>query len=132
MEERVAPVISNIADSLGALGYSPTDSLVLAYFLLHPSDVTSRDVERATWLRQPQVSLSISSLVDKKWIKKTSETSVPVGHPIMNYALRCNPEELCGRLRDAILNEMELKITMLDKVGHLIHNPDEVLSDEAC
>lgn len=132
MESEIDPIITKMAENLGALGYSPTDSLVLSYFLLHPDNVTSQDIERATWLRQPQVSLSITSLRDKKWIKKLSVTPVPIGHPVVNYSLICTPDELCNRIRDAILNEMELKITTLGKVGYIIHHPEGGSLNEAC
>lgn len=132
MEERIAPVIESIANHLGALGYSPTDSLVLSYFLLHPKDVTSLDIERATWLRQPQVSLSITSLKDKKLIIQASQTPGPIGRAIINYDLRCTPEELCSHLRDAIINELEIRITMLDKMGSLIKNPNAEVPYETC
>lgn len=131
MEKQVNPALENIAGNLGALGYSPTDSLVLAYFLLNPKDVTAQQVERATWLRQPQVSLSITSLMDKKWIKRSSQTPVPIGRAITNYDLRCTPEQLCDRLRDAILTDMDVKMTTVNKLDMMIHGSGTV-SNEAC
>lgn len=127
-EERIEPVVTQIAEGLQALGYSPSDALVLTYFLLYPKEVTSHKLERATWLRQPQVSLSINSLLDKKLIKKSVEIKGPIGRATATYELRCTPDQLCDRLRDSILNEIDLKMKIVNKMGNILkigEIPDE-------
>ncbi len=130
MESQIEPVVAQIAEGLGSLGYSPTDSLVLTYFLLYPKDVTSQQVERATWLRQPQVSLSINSLLDKKWIRKSAQIPSGVGRAVITYDLVCAPDQMCDRLRDAVLNELDLKMRSVNKLENLLK--DGASSNEAC
>ena len=131
MEEQIKPVMLLVSEGLQSLGYSPTDSLVLTHFLLYPKDVTAQQIERTTWLRQPQVSLSINSLIDKKHIVKSSVIPGAIGRAVTTYDLRGNPDQACEKIRDAILNEMDLKMKMINKLEVLIHvgANEDVLGD---
>lgn len=123
-DEKIDPIIETLGQTLGSLGYSPTDSLVLAYFMLNADqEFTQRDVERATWLRQPQVSLSINSLIDKKWLMLTSTSPPPDNHgrPISKYSVKMKPSIICDRMRDSILNEMDLKMRSVNKLDVILH-----------
>lgn len=122
MEREIDPILTRIAEGLQSLGYSPTDALVFSCFLLHPTDLTSQQVERITWLRQPQVSLSINSLIDKKVVKRSSTISKPIGRSITTYELNGTPDKICDRLEDSIFNEIDLKMRITARLKVLIHD----------
>ena len=56
-------------------------------FLANIKEATSRDIERGTDLRQPEVSIAIKYLEEQGWIKRWKTPSDRKGRPVWNYAL---------------------------------------------
>jgi predicted transcriptional regulator len=56
-------------------------------FLANTPTATSRDIERGTDLRQPEVSIAIKYLEEQGWIKRWKTPSEKKGRPVWNYAL---------------------------------------------
>ena len=56
-------------------------------FLFNTKETTSRDIERGTDLRQPEVSLAIKYMAERGWVKINNESSVRKGRPIRVYKL---------------------------------------------
>jgi predicted transcriptional regulator len=59
----------------------------LLVFLVNTPEATSREIERGTDLRQPEVSLAMKYLVDRGWIKECDNPSVRKGRPQKKYSL---------------------------------------------
>ena len=56
-------------------------------FLLNTKEATSRDLERGTDLRQPEVSLAIKYLAERGWVNSDEIASDRKGRPVRNYTL---------------------------------------------
>lgn len=56
--------------------------------LLRDIDLTSREMERVCDLRHPEVSIALSDLIDRKWVKKVSQKAENKGRPVLIYHLQ--------------------------------------------
>src|SRR5271157_1255698 len=56
-------------------------------YLANIKEATSRDIERGTDLRQPEVSIAIKYLEEQGSIKRWKTPSDKKGRPVWNYAL---------------------------------------------
>ena len=56
-------------------------------FLANVSEATSRDIERGTDLRQPEVSLAMHYLISKEWIRMRENKAEGKGRPVKIYSL---------------------------------------------
>ena len=68
------------------IGTKRTIAKVLV-FLANAPKATSRDIERGTDLRQPEVSLAIKYMDEQGWIKSNEIPSDKKGRPVRNYTL---------------------------------------------
>jgi len=56
-------------------------------FLANIPEVTSREIERGTDLRQPEVSLAMKDLMEKGWIRSRESKAETKGRPVKIYEL---------------------------------------------
>ncbi len=56
-------------------------------FLANIPEVTSREIERGTDLRQPEVSLAMKDLMEKGWIRNRESKAETKGRPVKIYEL---------------------------------------------
>jgi predicted transcriptional regulator len=56
-------------------------------FLANVPEATSRDIERGTDLRQPEVSLAMHYLIGQEWIKIRENKAEGKGRPVKIYSL---------------------------------------------
>ena len=75
-----------LVDLLIAIGTRRNIANVLVFLANVPS-ATSRDIERGTDLRQPEVSLAMSFLIEKGWIRNSERKSENKGRPVKIYTL---------------------------------------------
>jgi len=68
-------------------------------FLANVPEATSRDIERGTDLRQPEVSLAMHYLIGQEWIKIKENKTEGKGRPVKIYFL--------SRPIDRIMNSIE-------------------------
>ena len=61
-----------LADLLTRIGINRNVSKVLVYLAKTPR-ATSRDIERGTDLRQPEVSIVMTTMMERKWIESRDE-----------------------------------------------------------
>ena len=73
-------------DLLIAVGTRRNVAHVLV-FLANTPEATSRDIERGTDLRQPEVSLAMNYLIEKKWVTSSENRSAHKGRPTKVYSL---------------------------------------------
>ena len=62
--------------------------------LLRDIDLTSREMERVCDLRQPEVSIALTDLIDRKWVKKVSQKAENKGRPVLTYHLSKRLDEI--------------------------------------
>jgi len=86
-------------------GFSRTFTKVLIYCTQHKDEIIRlHDVERATDLRQPEVSVSMNNLVERKWIKAKTMPAVPgvTGRPGKSYRLVVSAPQIAKRIAEEI------------------------------
>lgn len=107
-----------IAELLWKIGFKKNSALVLT-LMLQDIDLSSRDIEQITDLRQPEVSLAITDLMRHKWIDVIRYLRENKGRPVKIFHVVKKPDEILDELRDEMTNEYERKIkeiTTLKKI----------------
>ena len=78
---------------LESLGMKRTVASVITY-LKDLKERSSRDIEVATGLRQPEVSIAMQTLRERNWITEHEIKSEGKGRPLKIYALRATIDEI--------------------------------------
>jgi predicted transcriptional regulator len=91
---------------------------VLAHFIEHRGiEITSRELERAVDLRQPEVSLALSAFTERKWVTelkpKTAETK---GRPTKLYILGIPVEMIYQSISKTIEKDFKEKTVLLEQL----------------
>jgi predicted transcriptional regulator len=104
-----------IISLLTAIGISRRHSLVLV-FLAGAQEVSSRDIERGTDLRQPEVSLVMKDLVKRGWVLFRTDTMVCKGRPVRFYRLAIPFERVLLAIEEEKKEEAEKTLAKLREV----------------
>lgn len=104
-----------IISLLNAIGISRRHSLVLV-FLAGAKEVSSRDIERGTDLRQPEVSLVMKDLVKRGWVLFRADTIVCKGRPVRFYRLAIPFENVLMAIEEEKKEEAERILAKLREV----------------
>ncbi len=67
--------------------------------ILTAGEVRSVDIERATGLRQPEVSIAVKYLRNRGWVSKKDIKKEGKGRPVHIYSLAVSPSELYEIIR---------------------------------
>ncbi len=111
------------ADLLTRIGINRNVSKVLVYLAKTPS-ATSRDIERGTDLRQPEVSTVMTTMMERKWIEsrdekaeyKIGQKAEHKGRPVKIYTFALPINEVVDNIERetmARINEQLKMITQL-------------------
>jgi predicted transcriptional regulator len=74
------------AELLTKIGIKRNVSKVLVY-LANTPEATSRDIERGTDLRQPEVSIAMATMMEQKWVESRENKAENKGRPVKIYKL---------------------------------------------
>jgi predicted transcriptional regulator len=77
---------ADFANILIGIGTKRNVAKVLV-FLANIPEATSREIERGTDLRQPEVSIAMKYLIDLGWIKSRESRAESKGRPVKIYEL---------------------------------------------
>ena len=80
---------------LESLGMKRTVACVIT-FLKDQNERSARDIETATGLRQPEVSIAMQTLRERNWLTEHEIKSSGKGRPLKIYALRATIDEIIG------------------------------------
>jgi predicted transcriptional regulator len=69
-----------------AIGLKEIVAKVLVY-LAHVPKATSREIERGVGLRQPEVSIAMRQLLERKWVAYKDTRERALGRPLRSYCL---------------------------------------------
>lgn len=108
-----------IADLFWDIGLKRNTARVLV-LLIRDVDLTSRDMERACDLRQPEVSIALTDLMKRKWVKDVRHVREGKGRPIMIYHLIKTLDDILDELKSTIVGDYEEKIIEIEKVRELL------------
>jgi len=93
----------------------------LAFLLVHAGEYkTSREIERTTISRQPEVSMALSEFRRRKWIKeKQKHKTGEKGRPIKLIKLSKKPGVILNELINEVQESIDSKIEQLNKLKEI-------------
>jgi predicted transcriptional regulator len=108
-----------IAELFWDIGLKKNSARVLV-LTLWDIDLTSRDMERICDLRQPEVSIALTDLMKRRWIKVVRQVMENKGRPIKIYHLARALEEILDELKSSIVGEYDKKSEEIEKVREML------------
>lgn len=88
--------------------------------MIRDIDLTSREIERICDLRQPEVSIALSDLMKRKWVKDIRQSREGKGRPTMIYHLVKSLNDILDELKTEIVGDYEEKVKEIEKVRELL------------
>lgn len=108
-----------IVDALISLGMSRNAAMALAY--MHTANsATSKELERTTKLRQPEVSIAMRQLMERDWINEREDKKPGKGRPYKTYSLKVGFGGIIAQLekqQKKAVDETQAKIEKLKELG---------------
>jgi predicted transcriptional regulator len=106
-------------DGLQNLGVNRNVAMLIT-FLKCVENVTTRDIEMATDLRQPEVSIAMRTLREMGWISECDVRSPGIGgRPMKIYALRVTIDEIIEHYEAEKTQESGRTIQAIQKLKEL-------------
>jgi predicted transcriptional regulator len=103
------------ANLLMEIGTKRNVALVLV-FLANTPEATSREIERSTDLRQPEVSIAMHQLLDRGWVNHRECSLASKGRPLKIYTLAKPFVEIISIIEAEKKHEANLKIQLTKKL----------------
>lgn len=79
--------VSDTIEALACTGMPKGIARTLAFLSSKEDWATSKDIEKATRLRQPEVSIAVRELEDRGWVERDSLKRESKGRPINIYRM---------------------------------------------
>jgi predicted transcriptional regulator len=108
-----------VVETLKSLGVPRKVSNMLAY-LASGVEATSRDIERGSDLRQPEVSIALRTLRKHKWIEEKMARSDGTGRPMKVYRLQTPIEDILRYYEEEKLEEANKAMQSIQKLKALL------------
>jgi len=83
-------------------------------------ELTSREIERGTDLRQPEVSIAINYLSKRKWARVSNLITENKGRPVKLYKLSMTLNEIIDEIETEKKEEFDYQMTLLKETRELI------------
>ncbi len=109
------PKEEEFATLLVDIGLKRNVSKVLVY-LANTTEATSRDIERGTDLRQPEVSIAMRTLKENAWIESRESKAESKGRPVKIYRLSRPIEEIMDVIEKEKRKEVKNQLDLIQKV----------------
>ena len=113
-EEEVIPLLVEV-------GLKTNEARLLIVFFrgLEP---TSRELERITDLRQPEVSIGITCLTKRKWVCVSNLITVNKGRPVKIFSLSKTIDDILDEIREGISSGHDQQVLKLQRIREIIRN----------
>lgn len=85
-------------------------------FMANADEVSSRQIERGTDLRQPEVSLAMRYLIDRDWVISRENETPCKGRPLKIFKLAKPITEIVKSIEDEKRHEANQKIQLTKKL----------------
>ena len=108
-----------IAEIFNDIGVKRNASRVLV-LMIRGFDLTSREIERFCDIRQPEVSIALTDLEKRKWVKKVGQKSENKGRPVLIYHLVKSVDDILDELKKVIVGDYDKKLNEIEKVRELL------------
>lgn len=103
------------ASLLMEIGTKRNVALVLV-FLANTPEATSREIERSTDLRQPEVSIAMQHLLTLGWVNHRECSQASKGRPLKIYTLARPFAEIISVIETEKRHEADMKIQLTKKL----------------
>lgn len=113
------PQDEELAELLIGIGIKRNVSKVLVY-LANTQEATSRDIERGTDLRQPEVSIAMRYLKQCNWIETRESKSESKGRPVKIYTLARPITEIMDTIEKEKKKEARHQLDLIQKMRECI------------
>lgn len=110
-----------IVETLKSLGVPRKVSNMIAY-LANGNEATSREIERGSDLRQPEVSIALRTLRKNNWVEEKMSKSDGTGRPMKVYRLKAPIDEILAYYEQQKLNEANQALQSIQKLKSLLGN----------
>lgn len=104
-----------ISHLLMEIGLKRNVSKVLV-FLSNAREATSRDIERGTDLRQPEVSIAMRQLKENKWIHTKESKTESKGRPVKIYSMAKPITDIIGIIERKKRQELDNQLGLIRKI----------------
>lgn len=81
---------------------------------------TSRELERITDLRQPEVSIGITGLSKRKWVCVSSLITANKGRPVKIFRLMRTIDDILDEIREGISAGHDQQVIILGRIREII------------
>jgi predicted transcriptional regulator len=89
-------------------------------FLAHTPEASSREIERGTDLRQPEVSIAMRYLAEQNWISSRDSKAENKGRPIKIYELSTAIDKIMDSIEKEKKKEARTQLAMVQKLRDYI------------
>ena len=89
-------------------------------FLANTPEASSRDIERGTDLRQPEVSLAMRYLIEQDWISTRDSKAESKGRPVKIYELSEPITEIMNIIEKEKKTQAKQQLAMVQKLRDYI------------
>jgi predicted transcriptional regulator len=89
-------------------------------FLAHTPEASSREIERGTDLRQPEVSIAMRYLAEQHWIASRDSKAENKGRPVKIYELSTSIDEIMDTIEKEKKKEAKNQLAMVQKLRDYI------------
>jgi predicted transcriptional regulator len=108
-----------VVETLKSLGVPRKVSNMIAY-LASGTEATSREIERGSDLRQPEVSIALRTLRKNNWVEEKISRSDGTGRPMKVYRLKTPIEDILNYYEQEKLNEANQAMQSIQKLKALL------------
>lgn len=108
-----------VAELFTDIGVKRNSARVLV-LMLRDIDLTSRMMERVCDLRQPEVSIALTDLMKRKWVRKIGQSGEGKGRPILLYRMGRTLEDILDELKTEIVGDYDKKIAEIEQVREML------------
>jgi len=105
----------NLANLLIRTGMKRNVARVLVY-LAHNPEATSREIERGTDLRQPEVSLAMTALTRQRWVENHEIKAENKGRPVKIYHLSNPLVEIVDSIEREKREEANIQLSLIQEI----------------
>jgi len=113
------PKDDEFAKMLMELGIKKNVARVLTYMKNH-TEVTSRDLELGSGLRQPEVSLAMRELKELGWVSEREKKKPGKGRPYKVYTLERPVKEIIEELEEKKRKETQQAMENIQRLKELV------------
>lgn len=117
----LTPKQDEIVSLLTGIGMKRNVAKVLV-FLSELPEASSREIERGTDLRQPEVSIAMRELKEREWVTCRESKTENKGRPVKIYSIALDLNEITNILEDKKRQEADTQISMINRMRECIES----------